>query len=502
MKLRPYQLDAIQRVHDRLADRVRSLLLVAPTGSGKTVIAAELARQFVETGRRVMFMAPRRELIAQASSKLRAFGIRHGRILAGDEAIDLAAPVQVASIDTLRTRGSRLVFPDPHVVLVDEAHLYVTAIRVALLNRWPDAARIGLTATPCRKDGRGLGTLFAEMIEVASVAELTTAGHLVPGRYYSLSEPDLDRVSTVAGDYHQGQLADAVAPLVADIPRTWLQLAPGRRTVVFAVSVQHSVALRDAFLREGVAAEHVDGATPIDERAAIFDRFTRGETEVLVNCQLATYGFDLPELDCVVLARPTKSLAMYLQMIGRGLRPAPGKSNCLVLDHSGAVHRFGFATEDRGWSLDGHRDLTTAKRERERGEGRDVTCPECSCVFRGRECPSCSWYAAPKGREITTLDGELIEIGEHLPEDEQARLTFYLELRGYQHEVSRERELAGRPAYKDGWAAVVFKEKHGDWPPRPWGFLPPAQPSLETRRWIKSRNIAFAKSREPARRFA
>lgn len=487
MNLHPYQAAAIARLDQAVSDGARAPLLVAPTGSGKTIIAASLIDREARAGRRAMFLAPRRELIRQASTKLAAFGVGHGIILAGNKGGNLFSQVQVASVDTLRARVDRIPLPDPHVIVIDEAHLYITAIRAALVNRWPDALRIGLTATPCRKDGRGLGTLFDTLLEVESVQALTDAGYLVPARYFSIAEPDLARVRTVAGDYNQDELAQAMAPLVADVPATWLARAGDRRTVVFAVSVAHSVALRDAFIAEGVAAEHVDAGTPTGEREAVFARFASGQTQVLCNCQLATYGFDLPELDCVVLARPTKSLALYLQMLGRGLRTsvAAGKTDCLVLDHSGCVHRFGFATEDRGWTLDGHSDLAARRATQASGSPRELTCPTCSCVFAGgRLCPSCGYYFAPVGREIRTLDGELIEIGKHLPPDESAKVAFFLELLG----------LASERGYRDGWAAHKYRERHGEYPPWAWNHLPVATPSLETRRWLKSRQIARARS--------
>jgi DNA repair protein RadD len=483
--LRPYQSNAIAQIDAALAQGHKSPLVVAPTGSGKTVIAGDLIRREADAGKRVLFLAPRRELIQQASRKLDDVGVPHGIILAGDKRQNLYCSVQVASIDTLRARQHKLEMLDPHIVVVDEAHLYVTEIRQKLLNRW-DVPRIGLTATPCRKDGRGLGEIFDSMIQVATVAELTEQGHLVPARYFSIAEPDLSRVSTVAGDYHNAELAGAMLQLVADVPRTWLERAGGRRTAVFAVNVAHSVALRAEFSALGISAEHVDGGTPTIEREAIFRRFASGETQVLCNCQIASIGFDLPALDCIQLARPTKSLGMYLQMLGRGLRPSPGKTDCLVLDHSGAVHRHGFAHDERFWTLEGHADMARTKAVRERSEGKEITCPECTAVYTGgRQCPECGHYIKPRGKMIETIDGDLVEIGAHLKPEEQDRLAFYLELRGY----------AEQHNYKPGFAAHKFKEKYGGgFPPWAWNDLPHAAASLETRNWIKSRRIAFAKA--------
>jgi superfamily II DNA or RNA helicase len=497
--LRDYQTRAIERIAETFGAGNRSPLLVAPTGSGKTVIAAELIRRAVDAGERCLFLAPRRELVHQTCEKLDALDVRYGVILAGDPRTHLYAPVQVASVDTLLSRvvrRSRLTLPNFELVLVDEAHLGITSARQKLLDHWPEAKRIGLTATPTRKDGRALGILYDDLIEVATPAELTAQGHLVPARYFSVSEPDLSRVHTVAGDFHNGELEEAMnrPALVGDVVQHWLAHAATRRSVVFATSIKHSVALADEFVRAGVAAEHIDAGTAEADRAEIFQRFRSGGTQVLTNCFLASYGFDLPALACVVMARPTKSLMLYLQMLGRGLRPADGKTDCLVLDHAGNVHRHGFATDERLWTLAGELALVPPERKvKDRSEPKVLTCPDCQCVFSGsRTCPECGYYFAPKGREVETLDGTLIEVGAGLDSDRIDQMQFYLELRGLAHERD----------FKSGWTAHKFKERFGAFPPWSWNDLPAAIPTISTRRWVQSRLIAWKKSAGHHRRSA
>lgn len=492
MNLWPFQVRAIDQLDQAVAAGSRAPLLVLPTGSGKTTIATELIGR---RDQRALFLAPRRELVHQASARLAVAGILHGVLLAGaDERKNGSARVQVASIDTLVSRmlrRNRLTLGDFDLVLVDEAHLSITDVRRRLLACWPNALRIGLTATPTRKDGRALGVLYDRLIEPATVAELQRDGFLVPARYFSISEPDLDRVRTIGGDYHGRDLEKAVnqPQLVGDIVQTWLARAGDRRTVVFCTSIAHSVAVSEAFQRAGVATEHVDASTPTAEREAIFERFSTGRTQILTNCFLASYGFDLPVLSCVVLARPTKSLMLYLQMLGRGLRIAESKSDCLVLDHSGCVHRHGFAHDERPWTLEGEfslvRDATSAARET--AEARQIDCPECAAVFSGtRTCPSCGYYLAPKGKIVETIDGELVEVGASLQPDQQDRLEFYLELRGF----ARERN------YSPKWPAAQYRSKFGTWPPWSWNDLPAAAPGLVTRRWCKSRLIAWRKAQQ------
>lgn len=494
VKLRDYQERAIELVNDSSRAGKRAPLVVAPTGCGKTVIASAMMERAVARGHRCLFLAPRRELIYQTSRKLDEFGLPHGLVLAGcDARQDLYAPVQVASIDTLLARvvrKRRIELPEPHVVFVDEAHLAITAKRRELLDLFPKAWRVGLTATPTRKDGRALGALFDTIVEPTSITALIRAGWLVPARYFAPSTPDLSGVHVLAGDYNSKELATVMNQprLHGDVVNHWLKHASDRRTVVFATSIEHSVALCEEFLRNGVAAEHVDANTPQHLRDATFERFRSGQTRVLCNCFLASYGFDLPELSCVVLARPTRSLMLYLQMIGRGLRPADGKKDCLVLDHSGAVHRHGFADDERVWTLEGDQALVdTRMAGADKRELKMLTCPECAFVFSGaRLCPECGYFFAPKGREVRTLDGELVEIGQHLPRNEQDELVFYSELLGFAQE-SR---------YKQGWAYHKFRAKFDHYPPASFRHARPVQPSASTRGWIKSDRIRWLKARQ------
>ena len=491
--LRPYQMLAVDRVEGAWQRCRRAPLLAAPTGSGKRLIACEIIQRAVDRGQRVLFLAPRRELIDQAHDKLEAAGLDVNVMMAGDSRRNDFARVTIASVDTLHARrlpSGEYSILDPHLIVVDEAHLFVTPLRAGILAHWPSARIVGLTATPARKDGRALGLIFDEMIEAATVAELTEAGYLVPGRYFSLGDPDLSRVRITAGEYNAKDLAAVMdrPHLVGDVVSTWLARAGGRRTAVFATSISPSAALAGEFCSHGVAAEHVDANTPTIERRATFDRFRAGETQVLTNCTLASYGFDLPELDCVIFARPTKSLVLYLQMLGRGLRPSPGKSHCMILDHAGVVRRFGFADESRDWSLEGR---ATDWREDARRADRDIPeaaklrdCPQCQAVFTGRQCPECGWHHRPKGVQIETLAGDLVEI-DHVRDSDRERLKFYLQLRG-------EFEIRGK---KSGAATYSFRDKFGAMPPWPWKDYPAMQPGPEVQRWVKSRAIAYAKGR-------
>ena len=487
--LREFQRDAIQRLRQSIARGHRSPLLVAPTGAGKTICAADIARTAVAKGNHVHIIAPRRELIDQTCQKLddAGLGCAYGVIMADDRRKYSMAQIQVCSIDTLRSRLRKpTLVANPSVVIIDEAHLYVTPKRIEVLNQWPNAIRIGMTATPIRFDGVGLSELFDDIINVASVAELIDQGYLVPASYYSLSEPDLARVGIRMGDYELGELADVMgdAKLIGDTVREWIKRASDRRTAVFAVNRAHSKQLCMEFNAAGVLAEHVDGSMPHDERARIISDFRAGTIQVLCNCQIVQYGFDLPALDCIVLARPTRSLALYLQMLGRGMRPEVGKQNLLVLDHSGATILHGFADQSRAWTLEG-RSVKEAKETARKQPIDDLMkCPQCGALFkRSPKCPMCGHFRTVRAKPVDTLDGTLVQL-EKRPLPVELR-RWYLELLGY----ALERK------YSPGWAWHKYREKFGKGPSNAWRHAPPLTPSAEVRGWIKSRMIAYHKRR-------
>jgi DNA repair protein RadD len=487
--LRPYQVAALDQVRAAWAAGKRAPILCQPTGAGKTVVAAALTEGEVAAGGRALFLAPRRELVDQTLAKLRDVGIEpHVEMAGALERAGWEAPVWLGSVDTILARAMRrgtLALPDFSLVMVDEAHLSITQPRVELLQRWPDARLVGLTATPGRKDGRALGVLYDAIIQPVSVADLTRDGWLVPARYWSWPV-DLRGVRIRQGDYDVGDLEQRLnqVRLLGDIVEHTTRLAGDRRTVVFCVSIDHAVALAEAFRAVGVAAEHVDAGTPAPVRAATFARFRSGATRVLTNCFLAAYGFDLPALSCVGLARPTKSYVLFAQMLGRGLRPAPDKRDCLVLDHAGCVREHGFAADFRVWTLTGHTAIVPSP-VRKKPEREAKECPECHALWMdGATCPECGYELRPKGRLVETLDGELVQLGAGEPPEVQDKPAFYAELRGY----------ALERGYKPGWAAHKFCERHGVMPPWRWNEHAPLPPSRATRGWILSRYIARRKS--------
>jgi superfamily II DNA or RNA helicase len=500
--LHPFQCTVVDQIEKQIEQGQRKLLLVAPTGSGKTVMGAAIINRVVAHGHRVLVIAHRREIITQTRDKLVANGLNPGVVLAGlEDELRPFAEVQVAAIQTLHARAvrsKRMAMPAATYLIIDEAHHARAKTYQKLLDIYPDARVIGLTATPCRGDGKGLGNIFEKLIEAPQVAELIVGGYLVRSRVYAPIDPDLRGVKTQSGDYVVKQLAARMntAGLVGDVVSDWREHSERRRTVVFACSVGHSVAIRNAFLAVGVAAEHLDGETPKDERDAILARLKSGETQVVSNCMVLTEGWDMPEVGCCILARPTKQMGLFRQMIGRVLRPCEGKPDAIILDHSGAVFRHGLPEDHIEWTLDVDCLAENPKQKsRARGEEPKLReCPDCKVLMAAPPCPQCGWIPAPRrrGEDIDFEEGELGLVvngkAQAPPVSEAERMSFFQQLRAVQQQRG----------YKAGWAAYKFKDKFGKFPPWKYRDLAPIPPSDETLRWIKSRNIAFFRAREAA----
>jgi superfamily II DNA or RNA helicase len=496
--LRDYQSDVCARFESEVAQGQCRILLVAPTGSGKTVIASAIIKN---AARRVLVVAHRREIVNQTSAKLTAFGVHHGVIQAGDDdKLRPMAPVQVASIQTLHARAIRsasMPMPLADLVIIDEAHHSCAQTYRAVLEQYPNAIVLGLTATPCRGDGRGLGGIFTTLIQCPQIAELIEGGYLVKTRVYApVIEPDLKGVRTQAGDYVESQLAERMDQdkLVGDIVTHWLKYGEGRRTVAFACSVGHSVHIADEFVKAGIRAEHLDGETSIEDRSAILGRLASGETQVVCNCMVLTEGFDCPDIGCIILARPTKKMGLFRQMVGRVLRPATGKPDAIVLDHSGAVFRHGLPEDYVAWTLDPDKRATAPAHQQRLGskDKRDglLECTQCNALrLGGKPCPNCGFMPKRPAEFIATAAGELglvrngrVQVPLYSPED---RARWHGMLTG----VATER------GYKPGWIAHKYKEKFGDWPAR-GNTVNPIKPTPEVLSWVRSRNIAFAKARQ------
>jgi len=380
-ELRDYQKKAVNTLQ-QLFRRYRRLLLVSPTGSGKTVIGAKIIEFVADYKRRVLFLAHRRELISQCSRKLDEFGVDHGIIMSSHPRYRPDCPVQIASVQTLINRE----LPPADFLIIDECHRSLSDSYQNIAQAYPGKAILGLTATPWRGDGQGLGSFYENVHVVAQVKELIKEGHLLEPTVYIPHEPDLNGLRIVGGDFVDREI-DAIMnvdPLIGHIVDKWSAIAKGKRTVVFACTIEHSKRIVDEFRKVGVRAEHLDCNTPTHERDTILNQLKTDETTVVSNVGVISEGFDCPEIECTILARPTKSLSLCLQMIGRGMRPCSwtNKTETTVMDFAGCTIEHGLATDERDFSLTG-----CAKSKPRTPK----TCPNCCLAVRvdNRICPKC-----------------------------------------------------------------------------------------------------------------
>jgi len=496
MQLRTYQEQAIEGLLSSHGSGNRKVILQSATGSGKTVMASSIVQRAVKKGKRVLFLAHRRELIAQCSDKLSVFGIDHGIIMAGQDTQSWHS-VQVASVDTLRARAitsNRMRLPEADIVIIDECHRSLSNTYRKIIDKYDKSFIIGLTATPCRGDGLGLGHVYSDMVCAPSIKYLISKGHLVPARYFAPSIPDLKGVKLVAGDYNSKQLASRMdtGELIGDIVTNFIRIAPKKKAVVFASSVQHSINLKESFEAAGIKAGHIDGETPSEERDLTLKQLESGEIQVLCNCLVLTEGWDCPSAEVCVLARPTKSLGLYLQMVGRVLRPMEGKDEALIIDHSGAVYDHGFVEDEFEWDLDPKKKIQERKKRETKRETKPITCEKCFNVYEKlRACPSCGAVHIKKGRALIVGDGDLGEVDKN---SRKAKKKIYTSEEKHLW-YSMFRSYAEIKDYKQGWVYHKFIAKFGHKPDKVLQGHSIKEPSAECLSWITHMNIRHSKRR-------
>ncbi len=493
LSLRPHQTLALDMLRHSLASGHRRPVMQLPTGAGKTVIAAHVVSGAQVKGNRVCFNVPAISLIDQTFERFVENGIAPklmGVIQADHPWTNPDAPIQIASIQTLARRE----FPDVDFVINDEAHVQFKAVQDWMAQS-VDMIFIGLTATPWSK---GLGRYYDDLLKPASLVSLIHQGYLSDFRVFAPSHPDLSGVKTVAGDYHEGQLGDAMnrGELVADIVSTWAAKADGLPTLCFAVNRIHAKSIRDRFEEAGVAVEYIDAHTPREERDAIGERLKTGAIQVVVNIGCLTTGVDW-DVRCLILARPTKSKMLFVQIIGRALRTADGKDHALILDHSDTHGRLGFVTDIDQGELDDGRPKRTGLRE-EIVDDRvplPVECLECGALMRPSEpeCPACG---APRPKpQIAETPGELAEmvrVGVKA-KGRKPSVKEAIALLGKQKVYSQLRAIQLERHRSPGWVAHTYRKIFDVWPR---GLDPEwEQPCALVKSYVKSLDIAYAKGR-------
>lgn len=479
--LRPKQQTAIQMIRSSLARGCKRVLLKAPTGFGKTVIASHIIEMARAKGKRVIFVVNAVSLVDQTATKFIEEGLSDIGVIQGiHELTNYAMPVQICSVQTLMRRN----IPAADLVIIDEAHNWFK-FYADWMHKWNRVPFIGLSATPYTK---GLGKHYDELLIPATTQELIDEGWLSGFRVFAPSHPDLKGVRTLAGDYHEGDLADAMDknPLVADIVETWLKLGEDRPTLCYGVNRAHAKHIQQQFLSRGVACGYIDSYTEMDERRETARQFKEGVLQVICNVGVLTTGIDW-DVRCIILARPTKSDILFQQIIGRGLRTADGKADCLILDHSDTHLRLGFVTDIDGKYLelcDGSPKEKSATKEKD--EPLPKECMKCHYLKppKVHVCPACGFKPEAQSK-IETADGELQEL--------KAKKKLNRELTDWQKKdfFGELQHYAMQKGYKPGWAANKYRERFSVWP-NAHKDAAPKEPTPETLDYLKHLNIKQA----------
>lgn len=491
-QLRPHQEIALDGLKTSLVTGHRRPVLQLPTGAGKTVIAAHIVDGALRKRNRIAFCVPTIGLVDQTFERFVENGIdpsAMGVMQADHHWRRSHAPVQIATAQTLARRS----LPDVGVVVIDECHVQHKVYQTWMgLPEWHGKPFIGLSATPWAK---GMAKHWDDLIKPIGIADLIAGEYLSKFRVFAPSKPDLSGVRTVAGDYHEGDLAERMnqPKLVADIVETWMARGEGRPTLCFCVDRNHARSVHDEFASVGVPVAYVDANTPREERTAIGQQLAAGTVKVVCNIGTLTTGIDW-DVRCLILARPTKSAMLFVQIIGRALRTAEGKADAIILDHSDTHMRLGMVTDiDRDALCDGSADKA-AKREREDKTPLPKCCPSCSALMPVGEktCLACG-HEMQRPR-VAVADGELVEFGIGRAAGKvRDSVAAALRSMGRAEVYGQLLHIARSKGRKDGWAAYKYQALFGSMPNRQSRAL--IAPCSELLSWVRSQDIAWAKSR-------
>ncbi|MBF0140100.1 MAG: DEAD/DEAH box helicase [Magnetococcales bacterium] len=426
----------------------RTVIMQGPTGVGKTVTMAAMAKTSMGMGNRVIFTVHRRELLHQSCRALDSWNIRHGIIASGYPMDD--AMMHVASINTLVRRMQKIQPPD--LIIVDEAHHAMAGQWAQVIRHWPGATVVGLTATPQRLDGKGLGELFQRLVIGPTTSWLIENKYLSPFRLFAPPNGiDTSSVKSAMGDFKKDQLAVVCDKnsITGNAVEHYVRHASGKRAIVFCVSIKHAEHVAEEFQKNGIEAIHITGMDDRDHRDDVMRKFAAGEIKVLCSVDLISEGFDVPAVEAIIMLRPTQSLTLYLQQIGRALRYIPGKT-AIILDHAGNCNRHGMPDAARTWSLAGKQKKST----KDADDISIVTCSQCYAVFRpAPECPVCGFEQAVNPRKIQEVDGDLVEIDPK----ELARIRAR-QISGA-HTFDELEVIRKARGYKPGWTEHIMKSR-------------------------------------------
>jgi superfamily II DNA or RNA helicase len=452
MNLRPYQQQLITDIRLQYQLGHRKVLAVLPTGGGKTVCFSYIAEQAAKKGNRVLVLVHRQELLDQAS---RSMTVPYGRISAG-KAMDLSHAVQVASVQTVARRLHLLPRDFFQLLVVDEAHHTTAGTWARVIEHFSQAKLLGVTATPIRGDGRGLGEHYEAMVEGPSAAWLTDNGYLAAAKVLAPPGFDSAGLRKRMGDFDTREAEHRIGTIMGDAVSHYRKHLDGQTAIAFCCSVAHAEAVARLFISAGIPAASIDGSMTSEQRRDLLQALGTGRIKVLTSCALIGEGVDVPSVGGCILLRPTASTSLHLQMIGRCLRPSPGKAAAVILDHVGNTLRLGHHLEPREWTLDG-----LAKRDREQAPSVKV-CPVCfaTSMSATQVCRECGHVFAPlEPREIKIVDGELQELQRQQRREQGSAQTLQQLIalghqRGYKNPVAWAKHVLAARQTKGQWSKI------------------------------------------------
>ena len=458
MQLRSYQIKAIDSLRYSFNTKgKKSPLLVMPTGAGKTVVFAAISKAICQNEKNVLILVHRRELIDQASKKLKNIGVNHGVIAAKYESSQ--NNIQIASVQTLVRRLVTNSF-NPHYIIIDEAHHAAAGSWRKIIEHFKDAYKIGCTATPIRLDGRGLADYFDDLVKGPGVAKLIKDKYLAPYKVFAPPlKINLDKVKTLGGDYQKKELEKKIdsADIIGDAVQQYKKHADGLPAIAFCISIKHATDVCNKFKDAGYKAAIVHGEMRVDDRDKAIKGLGNGKIQILTSVDVISEGTDVPDVSAAILLRPTKSEGLYLQQVGRVLRPKEGKT-AIILDHVNSTRTHGFVDDKREWSLH------SQKKKRKKGEvvPHVETCKKCFATYKPTPvCPVCGYQAENRERFIKQEEGELEELKRKETEKKQQKLLIATA------KTLEELEMVAKIlGYKKGWAYRVFESRKNKGVPR------------------------------------
>lgn len=459
MQLRSYQIKAIDSLRYSFNTKgKKSPLLVMPTGAGKTVVFAAISKAISDNEKNVLILVHRRELIDQASKKLKAIGVDHGVIAAKYKSSQ--NNIQIASVQTLVRRLVTNTF-NPNYIIIDEAHHAAAGSWQKIIEHFKDAFKIGCTATPIRLDGRGLADYFDDLVLGPGVAKLIKQEYLAPYKVFAPPlKINLDKVKTLGGDYQKQELEKEInsADIIGDAVQQYKKHADGLPAIAFCISIKHATDVCNKFKDAGYKAAIVHGGMKVEDRDTAIKGLENGKVQVLTSVDVISEGTDVPDVSAAILLRPTKSEGLYLQQVGRVLRPKPDKT-AIILDHVNSTRTHGFVDDKKEWSLD------SQKKKKKKGElaPHVETCKKCFATYKPTPtCPVCGFESQNRERFIKQEEGELEELKRKEQEEtEKKQQKLLIATAKTLEELEMVAKILG---YKKGWAYRVFASRRNKVP--------------------------------------